>query len=135
MRGTSPTVETVMPRALMPRPSGWGRVSRARVGEIFVGVEWVEGQRPRSGSVEFTVRTSGVYDDTRLVGGQSRLFHFQGAPVDLSFRYDLAATPHDTPACIRVRAAIAELNLQFTEIRSPVSGSTWNSKAFGFAFT
>lgn len=88
--------------------SGWGRVSRARVGEIFVWVEWVEGQRPRSGAVEFTVRTSGVYDDARLVDGQSRRFHFQGAPVDLSFRYDLAATPHDAPACIRVRAAIAE---------------------------
>ncbi|ATE73740.1 hypothetical protein [Lysobacter capsici] len=88
--------------------SGWGRVSRARVGEIFVWVDWVEGKRPKSGAVEFTVRTSGVYDDTRLIGAQSKLFHFQGAPVDLSFRYDLAASPHDQPSCIRARAAIAE---------------------------
>lgn len=89
--------------------STWGRVSRVRVGEIFVWVEWVEGQRPSKGEIEFTVRTSGAYDDRKLVAGQVQDFHFHGAPVNLTFRYDLANVPTD-PAldCIRVRAAIAE---------------------------
>lgn len=89
--------------------STWGRVSRVRVNEIYVWVEWAEGQRPRKGEIEFTVRTNGAYDDRKLVQGQPKEFHFHGVPVNLSFRYDLAGLPADQPGdCIRVRAAIAE---------------------------
>lgn len=87
----------------------WGRISRVRVNEIYVWVEWAEGQRPKQGEIEFTVRTNGAYDDRRLTQGQMKEFHFHGVPVNLSFRYDLAGTPPDQPGdCIRVRAAIAE---------------------------
>lgn len=89
--------------------STWGRVSRVRVTEIFVWVEWAEGQRPKKGEIEFTVRTNGAYDDRKLVQGAAKEFHFQGMPVNLTFRYDLAALPADQPGdCVRVRAAIAE---------------------------
>ncbi|WP_158549403.1 hypothetical protein [Lysobacter silvisoli] len=89
--------------------ANWGRISRVRVNEIYVWVEWAEGQRPKQGEVEFTVRTNGAYDDRRLVQGQMKEFHFHGVPVNLTFRYDLAGTPPDQPGdCIRVRAAIAE---------------------------
>jgi hypothetical protein len=88
--------------------AGWGLSSRVRVSEIHVWVQWAPGKRPARGAVEFTVRTSGAYDDRRLVGRQSKAFHFHGAPVDLTFRYDLAGTPADQPDAVRVRAAIAE---------------------------
>lgn len=89
--------------------SDWGVTSRVRVTEIHVWLEWAPGKRPNGGVVEFTVRTGGAYDDRRTTGHQSRAFHFHGAPVDLTFRYDLAATPADQPGdAIRVRAAIAE---------------------------
>lgn len=89
--------------------SGWGQSSRVRVTEIHVWVEWVPGKRPSRGVIEFTVRTDGVYDDRRLMGRESKSFHFHGAPLDLTFRYDLAGTPMDQPGdAVRVRAAIAE---------------------------
>ncbi|GAB3359150.1 hypothetical protein [Lysobacter tyrosinilyticus] len=88
--------------------SGWGLASRVRVSEIHVWVEWAPGKRPSRGAIEFTVRSSGAYDDRRLVGRTPKSFHFHGAPVDLTFRYDLAATPADQPDTVRVRAAIAE---------------------------
>lgn len=89
--------------------SGWGQASRVRITEIHVWVEWVPGKRPSRGAIEFTVRTDGAYDDRRLMGRESRIFHFHGAPMDLTFRYDLAGTPVDQPGdAVRVRAAIAE---------------------------
>lgn len=89
--------------------SGWGLSSRVRVSEIHLWVQWAPGKRPTRGAVEFTVRTSGTYDDRRLVDKQAKAFHFQGPPVDLTFRYDLGATPADLPGdAVRVRAAIAE---------------------------
>ncbi|WP_266169112.1 hypothetical protein [Dyella subtropica] len=89
--------------------SSWGLTSRVRVTEIHVWVEWAPGKRPSRGVVEFTVRTGGAYDDRRLVGRESKAFHFHGAPLDLTFRYDLAGTPADQPGdAVRVRAAIAE---------------------------
>ncbi|RNF82798.1 hypothetical protein [Montanilutibacter psychrotolerans] len=88
--------------------SGWGLASRVRVTEIHVWVEWAPGKRPSRGAIEFTVRTSGAYDDRRLVDRTPKAFHFHGAPVDLTFRYDLAATPADHADTVRVRAAIAE---------------------------
>lgn len=89
--------------------ASWGRVSRVRVNEIYAWVEWVDGQRPSKGEVEFTVRTNGAYDDRRLSQGQMKEFHFHGVPVNLTFRYDLAGSPPDQPGdCVRVRAAIAE---------------------------
>jgi len=89
--------------------SGWGRTSRVRVKEIHIWVEWATGKRPPHGAIEFTVRTAGEYDDRRLLGQEYKVFHFHGAPVDLTFRYDVAGLPADQPgAAVHVRAAIAD---------------------------
>ena len=89
--------------------SGWGRTSRVRVKEIHIWVEWAPGKRPHRGEIEFTVRTAGEYDDRRLAGQEYKVFHFHAAPVDLSFRYDVAGLPADQPgAAVHVRAAIAD---------------------------
>jgi hypothetical protein len=88
--------------------SGWGLTSRARVTEIHLWATWAAGKRPSRGIVEFTVRSSGAYDDRRIVNTVPKAFHFHGTPLDLTFRYDLAASPADEPGAVRVRAAIAE---------------------------
>jgi hypothetical protein len=89
--------------------SGWGRVGRVRVDEIFVWVDWKAGKRPPKGIVGFRVRSNGIYADQRLDRGGMKSFCFNANPVNFTFRYDLKdySDEHRDSAIIS-HAAVAE---------------------------
>lgn len=89
--------------------NGWGRVGRVRVDEVAVWVNWEKDKRPNDGDMEFTIRTDGDYYDQRVQLNQVKQFRFNGAQVNLTFRYDpVEADRAGREQSINIRAKVAE---------------------------
>lgn len=73
--------------------AGWGDVGRVRVREVAAWVIWKGNTLPlehgstRPLQMEFTIETSGDYQDQRVQSGEITAFHFIGPRVNQSFRY------------------------------------------------
>lgn len=89
--------------------AGWGRIGRVRVDEIFVWIEWQQGERPEKGLVGFKIRSNGIYGDQRLERGSLKPFNFIAKPLNFTFRYDLKGySEKRRDSKIRSHAAVAE---------------------------
>jgi hypothetical protein len=103
--------------------SGWGRVGRVRVVEVFVWIKWIEGKRPQKGTVGFRIRTNGIYADQRLESGIIKSFCFTANPLNFTFRYTLNGYSDDSRGSINSHAAVAE---EFrTEYSEPTLFAEW----------
>ncbi len=89
--------------------TGWGRIGRVRVDEVFVWVEWLRDERPEKGLVGFKIRSNGIYSDQRLERGKMKPFTFIAKPLNSTFRYDLKGySEKRRDSKIRSHAAVAE---------------------------
>jgi hypothetical protein len=88
--------------------ASWGRVGRVRVDEVAVWIVWNKDRRPEEGDAEFTIRTDGDYYDQRIESGKVKQFHFAGAPMNLTFRYDPVEADSAREQSIKIRARVAD---------------------------
>ena len=58
--------------------------------------------------MEFTLRTDGDYYDQRVASGGVKPFRFNGARVNLTFRYDPDEADRGREQSINIRARVAE---------------------------
>jgi len=109
--------------------SGWGRIGRVRVDEIFVWVEWLPDQRPEKGLVAFKIRSNGIYSDQRLEHGKMKPFTFVAKPLNSTFRYDLKGySEKRRDSKIRSHAAVAEkFRMAYSE---PTLFTEWHISLF-----